>query len=53
MQRTMSKTVHRIYIGVFVLLVLLTLLILIYMGTSYYGTQYEERFYHPDHTMLK
>ncbi len=53
MDRTMSKTVHHIYIGIFVLLVLLTLVALVYFGTSYYGTSIEERFYHPDHAMLK
>lgn len=49
----MSPTVHRIYIGVFVLLVLLTMAALIYMGSSYYGTAMEERFYHPDHSNFK
>jgi TRAP-type C4-dicarboxylate transport system permease small subunit len=53
MERMMSKTVHRIYIGVFVLLVLLAFFALVYYGTSYYNTTIEERFYHPDHAMLK
>ncbi len=53
MPKQMSPNVHRIYIGVFVLLVLLTLAALIYMGSSYYSTTLEERFYHPDHANLK
>lgn len=53
MPKQMSTAVHRVYIGVFVLLVLLTLVALIYMGESYYGTSMEERFYHPDHAILK
>lgn len=53
MAKQMSPAVHRIYIGVFVLLVLLTLVALIYMGAPYYGTSLEERFYHPDHPTLK
>jgi hypothetical protein len=53
MQKQMSRAVHRIYIGTFVLLVLITLVVLIQMGTSYYQTSLEERFYHPDHANLK
>lgn len=53
MARAMSKPVHRIYIGVFVLLVLVTGVSLSWMGASYYSTSLEERFFHTDHTMLK
>jgi len=53
MPKQMSKSAHRIYIGVFVLLVLLTLVYLFYAGASYYSTPKVERFYHPDHATLK
>ncbi|HLF64096.1 MAG TPA: hypothetical protein VI603_10095 [Saprospiraceae bacterium] len=53
MPKQMSPIVHRLYIGVFVILVLFTLIALVYMGASYYGTSEEERFYHPDHANLK
>jgi hypothetical protein len=49
----MSRAVHYIYISVFVLLVLLTILILSYTGYSYYTTSLEERFFHADHVSLK
>ena len=49
----MSKTAHRIYIGIFFLLGILMLAYLIAQGSSYYGTSLEERFYHPDHQSLK
>lgn len=35
------------------IIVLTTLLILVYIGTSYYVTGVEERAYHPDHKLLK
>jgi len=53
MIKTMSKTVHQLYIGVFVVMTLLTVVYLIYNGASYYGTSIEERFYHADHASLK
>jgi hypothetical protein len=49
----MSKAVHRIYIGVFVLLVVAALVALIIQGFTYYNTPLEERFYHSDHDVLK
>lgn len=49
----MTKTAHRIYIGVLVLLVAATFISLMIMGGSYYRTPLEERFYHPDHALLK
>lgn len=49
----MSRTVHRIYIAVMVLLVIFTFCYLMYYGQSYYGTPLEERFYHDDHKALK
>jgi hypothetical protein len=49
----MSRTVHRIYVGIFVLIVILVFAYLVVDGASYYGTSLEERFYHSDHTSLK
>lgn len=49
----MTKTVHKIYIGVMVLIVIFTFCYLLYYGQSYYSTSLEERFYHEDHKQLK
>lgn len=49
----MSGLVHRIYIGVFIAIGFITMILLIYWGYSYYATSFEERPFHQDHTMLK
>jgi len=49
----MSKTAHTIFISVLVIIVLFTLIILTYKGLSYYRTSIEDRFYHPDNSLLK
>jgi hypothetical protein len=49
----MSETTHRIYIGLFVSIVFITLLLLIQRGLPYYSSGIEERVYLPDHNMLK
>jgi hypothetical protein len=49
----MSETAHKIFISILVVIVLFTLIILTYKGFSYYRTSIEERFYHPDNTLLK
>jgi hypothetical protein len=49
----MSKTAHRVFITIFVIIVLLTLIALIYKGISYYRTSLEERFYHTENNQLK
>jgi len=49
----MSDKAHRIFIGLLILIVLIVLVFLIYRGISYYNTSVEERFYHPDNTVLK
>lgn len=49
----MSKTVHIVFISILVAIVILTLISLIYTGTSYYRTSTEERFYHQDNNLLK
>ncbi len=49
----MSKNIHKLFIGVLVSIVFITLIVLIYLGSGYYGLGLEERVYHPDHKMLK
>jgi hypothetical protein len=49
----MSPGAHRIYIGVFVVTILFSLIYLITAGIDYYSTSLEERFYHPEHAFLK
>ena len=49
----MTKLVHRLYIGTFIVFVLITLVFLINNGSSYYKVNIEERFYHPGHALLK
>jgi preprotein translocase subunit Sec61beta len=49
----MSKAAHKVSIGILVAIVLITFFILFYRGISYYRISLEERFYHPDHNLLK
>ncbi len=49
----MNKTVHRIYLSVLSLIVLLALTAILYKGYGYYKTSLEERFFHPDDVALK
>lgn len=49
----MSGLVHRIYIGAFIAIGFITLVLLLYWGYSYYHTSIEERPFHDDHMMLK
>ena len=49
----MKPKVHRVYIGSMVLIIIAALVYLVYSGISYYQTSLEERFYHPDHDLLK
>jgi hypothetical protein len=49
----MNKTVHSIYIGSMVLIVIVVTAYLAYTGYSYYGISLEERFYHPQHNWFK
>lgn len=49
----MSRTTHRIYLFVMILLVGITLAYLIAEGYAYYNTRIEERFFHQDHNDLK
>jgi hypothetical protein len=49
----MSRTAHRIYLSLLVAIVFISLIALVYIGSSYYTTGLEERVYHPDHKILK
>ena len=49
----MTKLQHNIYIGFFITVTLLVLLLLVYNGYSYYNTPLEEKFFNPDHNSLK
>lgn len=49
----MSKTTHRIYITVMVVIVFLLLIYLTNEGYGYYKTNIEDRYFHEDHLSLK
>lgn len=49
----MTKTVHQIYVGTMVLIVIAVFCYLSFTGYSYYSTSLEERFYHPKHEWFK
>ncbi len=49
----MSDLAHKIFISVLVAIVFITFIALVYRGISYYGTSIEDRFYHPDNSLLK
>ena len=49
----MTRTVHRIYLWIYVISVLTAFLVIGGFGFSYYKLPIEERFYHPDYALLK
>jgi hypothetical protein len=49
----MTKTIHKIYIGNMVSIVIAVTAFLSYTGYSYYSLPLEERFYHPEHDWFK
>jgi len=49
----MSKTGYKIFIGILVSIVLLTFVVILYYGFSYYRIPLEERYYHPLNKILK
>lgn len=49
----MNKTVHSIYIGIMVIIVIAVTAYLAFTGYSYYTISLEERFYHPQHDWFK
>jgi len=49
----MTRTVHRLYLSFYVLIVISALVILGYIGFSFYNLPIEERYFHPDYALLK
>lgn len=49
----MSNITHRVYIAIMAIIVVVVLVALSYYGYDYYRTSIEERFYHPDNSLLK
>jgi len=49
----MNNTVHSIYIGTMVLIIIAVTAYLAYTGYSYYAISLAERFYHPHHNWFK
>jgi hypothetical protein len=49
----MSKFAHSVFIGILITIVIVTLIALTYNGIIYYRMGLEDRFYHPDHSLLK
>ena len=49
----MNKNLHRIYVGLFFVIGISVLVLLAINGYQYYSTPLEERFFNPQHTMLK
>ena len=49
----MNKTLHRIYVGLFLIVGISVTILLGINGYQYYTTPLEERFFSPDHVMLK
>ena len=49
----MPRNTHKIFISLLAGIVFITFITLAFNGISYYRMSIEERFYHPDHTMLK
>jgi hypothetical protein len=49
----MNKTFHKIYVGLFLVVGISVTILLAINGYQYYTTPLEERFFSPDHTLLK
>jgi hypothetical protein len=49
----MTKTGHKIFIAVLAIITVLALIILSYIGFSYYQTNLDQRYFHVDHENLK
>jgi len=49
----MNKTLHKIYIGLFLIVGISVTILLAINGFDYYSTSIEERFFNPDHNLLK
>jgi len=49
----MTRTIHRLYLSLYVLVVLSAMVVLGYIGFSFYNLPIEERYFHPDYALLK
>ena len=49
----MNKTLHKIYVGLFLVVGISVTILLAINGYQYYTTPLEERFFSPDHSVLK
>lgn len=49
----MSGLLHKVYITTLSVITFAVFTYLVYRGFTYYNSPIEERFYHPDHTLLK
>jgi len=49
----MNKTLHKIYVGLFLVVGISVTILLAFYGFDYYTTPLEERFFNPDHNLLK
>lgn len=49
----MGITIHRIYIALLIIVIILTTTYLVIKGFSYYSLSIEQRFFHPEHQLLK
>lgn len=49
----MNKTLHKLYVGLFLIVGISVTILLAINGFNYYSTPLEERFFNPDHISLK
>jgi hypothetical protein len=49
----MTPIVHRLYLSTYTIIVLISLIVLGYIGFSYYNLPIEDRYFHPDYALLK
>ena len=49
----MNKTLHKIYVGLFLIVGISVTILLAINGFDYYSTSIEERFFNADHNLLK
>jgi len=49
----MTRFVHRLYLSFYVFVVIAAIIVLGYIGFSYYNLPLEDRYFHPDYALLK
>ena len=49
----MTRFIHRLYLSIYVIIVLTAFIVLGLVGISYYNLPIEERYFHPDYALLK